>query len=117
MAKSPDGPKFVTIGDERFETAEVVSGGKTYTLRELSVQEQDDIEDATKNPDGSFNGRLNMRLALQKGIISPPITADDVQKWPSKRYVVLSRAFNKLNVVPEDESGKDSAPASSGALT
>ncbi len=41
MARSPDGPTFVTIDGEEFETISVTTGGKTYVVRELSIDEDD----------------------------------------------------------------------------
>ncbi len=91
---------YVEIDGEQFETKSVEHGGKTYVVRELGVQEGDDISDAATDQDGKFNERLNLRLCLSKAIVSPPTTVDDIGKWPGKRYVVVSRVFNALNTVP-----------------
>lgn len=93
---------YVTIDGEEYETVEVPFRDKTYTLRELSVKENDEIEDASTNPDKTFNGRLNLRLCLSKSIMSPPTGIDDMEKWSGKKYLVLSRAFNKLNSVADE---------------
>lgn len=110
-------PTFVTIDGEDYETIEVASGGKTWVLRELSVKENDDIEDASTDEKGKFNGRLNLRMCLATSIVSPATTIDQIGKWPGKRYLALSRAFNQVNSLPPDEAGKDSAPDTSGAQT
>ena len=103
--KKATAPTYVTIDGEEYETTEVTAGSKTYTLRELSVKENDDIEDASQNPDKTFNGRLNLRLCLSASIVSPKTTVDDIGKWPGKRYLILSRAFNSVNSLSEGAGG------------
>lgn len=107
----------VVIDGEEYETIDVASGGKTYTLRELSVKENDDIETASTDDKGVFNGRLNLRLCLAQSIVSPPTTVDSIEKWPGRRYLLLSRAFNKVNSLPADDAGKDSAASTSSEPT
>lgn len=102
MADKKPVPTYITIDGEEYETVEVTVRDKTYTLRELSVKENDDIEDASTNPDKTFNGRLNLRLCLAKSIVSPPTTVDDMEKWSGKKYLILSRAFNRLNAVVDE---------------
>lgn len=90
-----------------FRTVEVTAGGTTYHLRELSVGEIDEIEDASKQPDGSINYRLNSRMSLSYSIETPAVTPDDIVKWPTTRYGTLMRAFNKLNTVEDpNDSGQ-----------
>ena len=101
-------PTYVTIDGEEYETTEVAAGSKTYVLRELSVKENDDIEDASQNPDKTFNGRLNLRLCLAASIVSPKTTVDDIGKWPGKCYLTLSRAFNRVNSLSEGAEGNAS---------
>jgi hypothetical protein len=96
---------YVTIDGEEYETADVVYGDKVYTLRELSVDEQDEIEDSATDKEKVLNGRLNLRLSLQKAIVSPPTGVDDIGKWGGKKYLIMSRAFNKLNSLQPDAEG------------
>jgi hypothetical protein len=101
MADKKTGPKFVTIDGEDYETVDVMYHDKNYTLRELSVHENDEIDDASKNEDGTYNGRLNLRLALAKSIVDPPTGIDAIEKWGGKKYLTLSRAYNTINSLPE----------------
>jgi hypothetical protein len=104
--KAPEPKKtFVTIDGEEYETVEVPYGGKTYTIRELSVDENDDIETAATDKDNVLNGRLNLRMSLMKAIVSPPTGMDDIGKWGGRKYLVMSRAFNKINSLQEDAAG------------
>ena len=82
--------KTVTINGEEYEAADVDYGGKTYTLRELSVKENDEIEDASTDKDGKFNGRLHLRLCLTHSIVSPATNSDDIEKWPAVSYTHLT---------------------------
>lgn len=117
MAKSPDGPKTVTVDGEEFETALFTSGGKSYILRELSVEEQDEIEDAARKPDGTSDVRLGMRLSLHKSIVSPPTEIDAIRKWPTKRYTLAARTFNNLNYLLDAEPGKADSPSETSAAS
>lgn len=109
--------QFTTIDGEEYETISVAYRDKLYTLRELSVKENRDIDKAATDKDGVFNGQLNLILSLATSIVSPTTSADDIEKWGGKKYLTLSRAYNKLNSLPEETPGKDSAPNSSGAQT
>lgn len=106
MAKSPDGPKYVTVNGEQYETDTFTHGGVTYTMRELSVKEQDDAEDASKQPDGSSSARLGMRLSLQMSLVEPSVSVEAMEKWPGKRYLLAARCFNKLNYLTDTDEGK-----------
>lgn len=94
----------IEIDGETYETTSVDYRGAEYVLRELSVTENDDIETAATDKDGKFNGRLNLRLSLATSIVSPPTTADQIGKWGGKKYVLMSRAFNKLNTISDETS-------------
>jgi hypothetical protein len=108
-------PNTVTIDGEEYETLTVEYKGKKYVLRELNVDENDEIETASTDAKGTFNGKLNLRLCLVKSIVSPPTGMDDLGKWSGKKYLTMSRAFNKLNALQEDAEGNDSAlPSSAG---
>lgn len=96
---------YVTIDGEEYETSEVPYGNKLYTLRELSVKENDDIETASTDAQNVFNGKLNLRLCLVHSIVSPATTVEDIEKWPGRKYLVLSKAFNAINSLPVDSEG------------
>ena len=110
-------PTYVTIDGEQYETTTVEWKGKKYVLRELNVDENDEIETTSTDEKGGFNGKLNLRLCLVKSIVSPPTGMDDLGKWSGKKYLVMSRAFNRLNALQEDELGNDSARPSSDGQT
>ena len=97
---------YIIIDGEEYETTTVEYGNTLYTLRELSVQENDDIEAASTDAGGTFNGKLNLRLCLSKSIVSPETDVDRIAKWPGKKYLTLSRAFNAINSLPEDAAGE-----------
>ena len=71
-----------------------------YTLRELTVDENDEIDDAGTGADGKTNQRLVSRLSLSKSIVDPVIGPDDIGKWGGKQYLTLLRAFNEVNALP-----------------
>jgi len=97
-------PTYITIDGEEFETATVVDRNKTYVIREISVEENQTIEKAATGKDGKYDFHLSMVLSLAQGIVSPPTSPDDIGKWPGRRYVLVSRAFNRLNTVgPESD--------------
>lgn len=107
----------IEIDGEVYDTEPVVYKGTRYVLRELGVDEDDNLAEASTDKDGKFNGRLHLRMSLAAAIIEPKTSIDDIGKWPGKKYVALSRAFNRLNTIPEDSSGKDSASDTSGEPT
>src|SRR5678816_1065161 len=108
-------PNTITIDGEELETVTVDYKGKKFVLRELNVDESDEIEALATDKDGKFNGNLNLRLCLAKSITSPSVTMDELGKWSGKKYLTMSRAFNKLNALQEDAAGNDSAlPSSAG---
>ena len=98
--KAPE-PTYIEIDGEQLETAEVEFRGTTYTMRELTVGENEEVDKGAKTPDGTYDGNLLMKLAITKSIISPPTDADDLQKWGGKKYLVISRLYNRLNSLPE----------------
>lgn len=107
MTEKKAKPKtYITIDGEEYETTEVSYGSQTYTLRELSVEENDEIEEASTEADGKFNGKLNLRMCLAKSILSPETPIDKIAKWPGKKYLTLSRAFNAINSLPENAAGE-----------
>lgn len=111
MAKTNTGPRTGTTEDGlRWEETEYA--GTTYRLREVTVEEMDTAFDAALNPDKTYNGRLQSRVALCSSIITPTTTIDDIGKWPNAKLIALLRAYDKLNVLPPASAeGEDSAPA------
>lgn len=108
--KRPLGPGSMTIDGERYATDTFEYDGTTYTLRELSVDEGDEIWDAAQSPvdpskpDGAmkFNSRFNSRALLARSLVEPTATVEQIGKWGGKKYVSLMRHFDRLNNVSEE---------------
>lgn len=102
MAEKKAAKNAVTINGEDYETADVPYGDKVYTMRELSVKENRTIEKASMNEAKEFDGQMNLQLCIAQSIVSPPTTFDEIENWGGKKYLVLSRAFNKLNSLQDE---------------
>jgi len=104
------GAGSIVVDGEHYATDTFELDGQRYTMRELSVDEGDDIWDAAqapvdpKNPSGpkEVNTRLNTRLLMAKALVDPVTTADQVGKWGGRKYTLMLRKFNALNAIPED---------------
>jgi hypothetical protein len=79
--------------------------GVEYKVRELTVGESDKIEAASTKQDGTLDGKLSTRLAIEAAT-DPTISADDISSLGQTKYTLLIRAFNKMNTLPEAEDGK-----------
>lgn len=95
--KKASEPTYIEIDGEQLETADVEFRGTTYTLRELTVGEGKKIDTACTKEDGTYDGTLSLTLSLAQSIVSPKTDADDFEKWGAKKYLIMSRAYNKLN--------------------
>ena len=79
--------------------------GTTYRVRQVTVDEGDENYDAAYNEQTQrFNGRLNSRLNLAVGIVSPPTTIDDMGKWSGVKLVALLRAWDELNLLKDADA-------------
>jgi len=93
------------------DTEQVKINGTTYSVRELTVDESDSIDEAAKNPDGTYNGRLSTRLAIAAAT-EPPISVDEIGKLGQTKYTALIRAFNKMNTLPvPNDPSQSGSPA------
>lgn len=116
------GPGSVVVDGETYATETLDFGGTYFTLRELSVDEGDDIFEAAQEPidpkdlskGTKTNNRLNTRLLLAKSITEPATSADQVGKWGGRKYTTMLRAFNKLNSI---EEANPTPPAGSAGPT
>ena len=88
---------------------------RKFTFRELSVKENDACIDAARLPDGTINGRTNMRMMIAKSSVSPKITVDDLVGIPNRIYLKLAEFVNDINSIDdaldaatedEDDEGK-----------
>ena len=82
------------------DTKTVTYKGVEYTIRELTIDENDAIDDAGKDAKGATNDRLVSRLSLSKAIVDPMTSVDDIGKWGGKKYLTILRAFNEVNTLP-----------------
>jgi hypothetical protein len=79
---------------------------RTYRLTRIWVAESDAAWDASQNEDKTFNPRLNNRLQLAAGIVSPKTSIDDFEKLTAIDLDALFRAYGRLNVLPPaDDAG------------
>jgi hypothetical protein len=95
------GPGTIEIEGERYATETFEYDGTRYTVRELSADEGDEIYDASKDAKGEFNGRLNTRMLLSKGLVEPVTTIDGIGKFGSRKYSMVLRNWNKVNTLDE----------------
>lgn len=110
MTAKKNGRGTTVIDGESYATETFEFDGTMFTLRELSVDEGDDIWEASQEPidakDTSkglkLNTRLNTRLLISKALLTPQITVDQVGKWGGRKYTAVLRHFNSLNSIDEE---------------
>lgn len=78
--------------------------GWEFTVRELGVDENDQIFEAAKKPDGTPDDQASLRMALALAIVKPEVTVNDIGKWPGTRLTYVARAFNQLNSIGPNPS-------------
>ncbi len=101
MTKKTAGRGSVTIGERTYATDTFEFEGITFTLRELSADEADDIWDTSQNPDKSLNNRLNTRFLLAKSMLEPVTTAEQMGTFGGRTFGTILRHFNALNTIDE----------------
>lgn len=82
----------------RWEDAEIA--GTVYRVREVTVEESDTAFDASQNPDGTFNPRLNQRMLLSTSIVSPDTGLDTIARWGVAKLVALLAVYDRVNSLP-----------------
>lgn len=94
------------MSDYTFGEAKATVNGKTFTFRELTVDENDEVADAATGPDGKWNGRLALRHMIALSSVEPKLTLAEVGKMPLSTYNAVSKAVNDVNSgdLPADES-------------
>ena len=92
-----------------FRTSKVAVGKIEYSVRELSVKENDLCVLAARQPDGSIDGRIMMRMMVLKSIVEPSLTDTELGELPQRLYLRLCDAVTDLNAedVEEDEDPKN----------
>lgn len=115
MSKSNGlGPGTIEIDGEKLATNTFELDGEKFTVRELLQDENDDIWDASLGADGKVNTRLNTRMALSKGLVTPAKSADEIGKFGTRKYGLILREFNRLNTIP---AANPTPPAGSAGPT
>lgn len=89
----------VAIGEfEGLDTRTIVHQGKSYTFREITVDENDEALEAAKNPDGNtINTRVMNRMIITMSAIDPKISLDELGKFPHRLYQKIVDVVNELN--------------------
>lgn len=77
-------------------TKEITLRGVHYKFRELTVEENDDCADASRDAEGVFNPRTMMRMVLMKAAQDPKITATDLGHMSQPVYLALCEVVNQL---------------------
>lgn len=94
------GAGSIDIDGEKLATETFEFEGERFTVRELTIDEGDDILDAATDDKGKVNGRLNTRMLLAKALTDPVKTVEQVGKFGGRKYLTILRSFNKLNSLP-----------------
>jgi len=92
--------------DFLFVTKSLKIGTAEFSFRELSVQESDACLDKSKRPDGSIDGRMNMRLLISKSSVEPKITLDVIAAMPNRIYIKFAEFVNELNSIDDAEEAE-----------
>ncbi len=108
--KAKTGRGSVEIDGERLATDTFEFDGETYTLRELSTDEGDEIYDASQEPidvkdaakGTKTNFRTQTRMLLARSITEPSTSPDRIGKWGGRKYTTVLRHFNLLNSISEE---------------
>ena len=108
------GPGTVEIDGETCETLTVEVGNSRITVRELLMEEFDQIYDATKQPDGTTAEPLYTRMQVARAIVDPVTPVDKIGKFTSRKWITALQTFNKLNSLPE---ANPTVPAGSAGPT
>lgn len=80
-----------------FANKTVKIGGRDWTFRELSVEENDDCNDSGNGPDGKWNGRAAMRAMILHSCVDPKLSAAQLAKLPLSIYNKIIEAVNDVN--------------------
>jgi hypothetical protein len=106
-AKEPELFPAIASGldDNGFRWEEVNILGLVYRFREVSVPESDAAYDASQNPDGTFNSRLNQRMELVSSIVSPTVTLDDIDRWSVRKLRAMIWVADRINTLSPADAG------------
>jgi hypothetical protein len=96
--------------DDLFRTTKTTLGKTEYTLRELSVKENDDCTKMAKQADGTFDGRIMMRMMVLKSIVTPETKDTDLGELPQRLYLRLCDLVSDLNADEDAEEAVEDDP-------
>jgi len=102
------GVKAVDNVVDLFRTRKTTVGSVEYTVRELSVKENNLCTLAARQPDGSFDGRIMMKMMVLKSVIAPRITDSELDELPNRLYLRLCDVVSDINA--DDEVDEDVEP-------
>lgn len=91
------------------KTAKIL--GKEYRFRELSVQENDECADMSRDKDGRINGRTMMRLMIMAASVEPKLTVETLAKMPQRVYMRVYDVVNELNNMTLDDDEEEEGNA------
>lgn len=90
--------------DAAFETVDVAIGGSTYTLRELTAGEYDEVLAIATQDDGDVDMVMMVKLMLIKSIESPALSDVQLSKLPYRISRALKRAVSQLHWAEEQDA-------------
>lgn len=92
------------VFDFPFAEKTVLVAGREYTFRELSVIENDQAAEKSKQPDGNIDGRLMMKFMVAAASVAPTIDVATLGKIPNRIYLQFATVVNELNAPPDEEA-------------
>ena len=96
-----------------FASKELDIDGRKFSFKELSVKENDQCLDASRQQDGTFDGRIHMRMMIAKSSVEPKITVDNLAGLPNRVYLRIAEFVNDLNNI--DDALDTTEPAEGNA--
>lgn len=93
-----------------FRTTSLSLGGVEYQLRELSVKDNNACVIASKQTDGTFDGRIMMRMMVLKSVTEPKLIDTALDELPNRLYLRLCDVVSDLNADEADSDDEEIEP-------
>ena len=99
------------ISDEFLEE-QITLRGTTYTFKELSAEQYEDILKLSEGPDGSADLATVLRLMIPESLVSPKLSAEQLYKKPLPVITAIQATVNRMHFrdepveTPADEDGE-----------
>lgn len=91
-----------------FATKSITIKGTEYTFREITVEENDECNDAGNGPEGKWDGRAALRMMITKSSVEPKLDFATIARMPLAVYNAVATAVNEVNRGDlEDEDAAD----------